>query len=230
MSGIFDRLGMASDRKRHRSVPGQPQPRHWSQALSENPLSRFVPFSSLLSDHDVITRGGDFLRVWRLDGVAFECADDHLISERHEALCSLLRNLSGGQWAVWTHRLHRKVQDALSDPVEEGFAKDLSQAYQAHLNQRAMMSNELYLTLVYRPNISRVSRALQSPKRSKAAIAESHADALRVMEERTAFVHRVLRGFGPQMLGGRESAGAGIIPEMAFDLGLGEPRVAVRIQ
>ncbi|MCB4365462.1 VirB4 family type IV secretion/conjugal transfer ATPase [Hydrogenophaga taeniospiralis] len=207
MSGIFDRLGKASGRKRHRPAPGQPQPRHWSQALVENPLSRFVPLSSLLSDHDVITRGGDFLRVWRLDGVAFECADDHLINERHEALCSLLRNLSGGQWAIWTHRLHRKIQDALSDPVGEGFAKDLSQAYQAHLNQRAMMSNELYLTLVYRPNISRVSRALQSPHRSKAAIAESHADALRVMEERTAFVHRVLRGFGPQLLGVREQRG-----------------------
>jgi type IV secretion system protein VirB4 len=207
MSGIFDRLGKASGRKHHRLVPGQPQPRHWSQALSENPLSRFVPFSSLLSDHDVITRGGDFLRVWRLDGVAFECSDDHLISERHEALCSLLRNLSGGQWAVWTHRLHRKVRDALSDPAEEGFAKDLSQAYQAHLNQQAMMSNELYLTLVYRPNASRVSRALQTPQRSKAAIAESHADALRVMEERTAFIHRVLRGFGPQLLGVREQHG-----------------------
>ena len=34
----------------------------------------------------------------------------HLIAERHEALCSLLRNLAGGQWAVWTHRLHRVVE------------------------------------------------------------------------------------------------------------------------
>ena len=166
MSGIFDRLSKASHRPKRRRVAGGPQPRHWSQALVENPLTRFVPFSSLLSDHDVITRGGDFLRVWRLDGVAFECADDYLVTERHEALCSLLRNLSGGQWAVWTHRLHRKIQDALTDPTDDGFAKDLSQAYQAHLNQRAMMSNELYLTLVYRPTTSRISRALQSQQRS----------------------------------------------------------------
>ena len=78
------------------------RPRHWAQAQVENPLARFVPFSSLVSPHDVITRGGDYLRVWRLDGVAFECADEHQIGERHEALCSLLRNLAGGQWAVWT--------------------------------------------------------------------------------------------------------------------------------
>ena len=203
MFGMFDRSGGAARRRSGRPAAGQPQPRHWAQALKENPLTRFVPFSSLVSEHDVITRGGDFMRVWRLDGVAFECADEHLIAERHEALCSLLRNLAGGQWAVWTHRLHRKIQDQLEDPPQAGFARDMSRAYQARLGKHAMMSNELYLTLVYRPNASRLSRALQSTQRSKTAIAAAHAEALRVMEERTAFVRRVLRGFGPQLLGAR---------------------------
>ena len=120
MPGIFDRAGRSASTRAHRVPRGQAQPRHWSQAMKENPLARFVPFSSLVSEHDVITRGGDYLRVWRLDGVAFECADEHLIAERHEALCSLLRNLAGGQWAVWTHRLHRVVSDALQGPAAPG--------------------------------------------------------------------------------------------------------------
>jgi type IV secretion system protein VirB4 len=185
----------------------RPSPRYWKQAGAENPLARFVPFSSLVSEHDVITRGGDYLRVWRLDGVPFECADEHLIAERHEALCSLLRNLAGGQWAVWTHRLHRVVRDELAHPGEPGFARDLSVAYQARLGQHRMMSNELYLTLVYRPNVSRVSRALQSRQRSREAIAAAQTEALRVMEERSALVARVLRGFGPELLGAREDRG-----------------------
>ena len=180
------------------------RPRYWTQARRENPLARFVPFSSLVSPHDVITRGGDYLRVWRLDGVPFECADEHLIAERHEALCSLLRNLAGGQWAVWMHRLHRVVVDSLQDPTEPGFARDLSQAHQARLGEGRMMSNELYLTLVYRPNASRVSRALQSTRRSRGLIAQAQGDALRAMEERSALVARVLRGFGPQLLGVRQ--------------------------
>lgn len=183
------------------------RPRHWAQARTENPLARFVPFSSLVSAHDVITRGGDYLRSWRLDGVPFECADEALVAERHEALCSLLRNLAGGQWAVWTHRLHRHVSDRLQDPPDRGFARDLSQAYQARLFSRPMMSNELYLTLVYRPNVSRVSRALQSTQRSRAAIALAQSDALRVVEEKSALVERVLRGFGPQLLGLRTHRG-----------------------
>ena len=193
-------------------------PRHWAQAAADNPLARFVPFSSLLSDHDVITRGGNYLRVWRLDGVAFECADEPVIAERHEALCSLLRNLAGGQWAVWTHRLHRKVVDRLQDPLEPGFAQDLSRAYQAHTSAQPMMSNELYLSLLYRPNRSRVRRALQSTRRSRELIAAAQVEALRVVQERSAFVDRVLRGFGPQLLGTRVK-GARRYSEVAEFLG-----------
>src|SRR5262249_27066987 len=123
-----------------------------------------------------------------------------------EALCSLLRNLSGGQWAVWMHRIHRAVTDALHDPPS-GFARELSRAYHARLRERPMMSHELYLTLVYRPNASRVGRALQSRRRSRDAIAQAQAEALRVMEERSALVQRVLRGFGPELLGLREERG-----------------------
>lgn len=196
--------GSASATARHQPLPS---PRYWKQARAENPLARFVPFSSLVSPHDVLTRGGDYLRVWRLDGVPFECADEHLIAERHEAFCSLLRNLAGGQWAMWTHRLHRVVRDELEHPRYAGFARDLSLAYQARLVQHRMMSNELYLTLVYRPNVSRVSRALQSTQRSREAIAAAQSDALRVMEERSALVSRVLRGFGPELLGTRQGRG-----------------------
>ena len=177
------------------------QPRHWARARAENPLSRFVPFSSLVSPNDVITRGGDYFRVWRLDGVPFECADEHTIAERHEAKCSLLRNLAGGQFAVWEHRLHRVVEDALSEPAEPGFARDLARAYAASLRGQRMMSNELYLTLVYRPAGSRLGRALQSNRRSRDEIAQAQAEALRVLEEKSALVERVLRAFDPRLLG-----------------------------
>jgi len=190
-----------------RSARPRLRPRYWAQAQAENPLARFIPFSSLVSPHDVITRGGGYLRVWRLDGVAFECADEHQVAERHEALCSLLRNLAGGHWAVWTHRVHRVVRDTLQHPRPHGFARDLSLAYQTKLGERPMMSNELYLTLVYRPNRSRLSRALQSTQRSRHTIAEAQSEALRVMEERSALVDRALRGFGPHLLGVRDQGG-----------------------
>jgi type IV secretion system protein VirB4 len=182
-------------------------PRFWARARVENPLGRFVPFSSLVSPSVVITRGGDYLRAWRLDGIPFECADEQTIADRHEALCSLLRNLAGGQWAVWMHRLHRAVTDELQAPREPGFAQDLSLAYQATLAERPMMSNELYLTMVYRPNASRIGRALQARQRTRSALAQAQADALRALDERSALVSRVLRGFGPHELSTRQADG-----------------------
>lgn len=192
--------------KAHRDGRPGPHPRLWRAARVENPLGAFIPFSSLVTPHDVITRGGDYLRVWRLDGVNFECADEPLVADRHEAMCSLLRNLAGGQWAVWTHRLHRVVADALVHPSEPGFARELSQAYQSRLAQRQMMSNELYLTLVYRPSVSKVVRALQPRQKTREHIARMQAENLRVMEERSALVARVLRGFGPHLLGARQGS------------------------
>jgi type IV secretion system protein VirB4 len=203
-------LGMRSANaavRRHAIAQGSHPPRHWAQALRENPMARFVPFSSLVSANDVITRGGDYLRVWRLDGVPFECADESLIAERHEAWCSLLRNLAGGQWAVWKHRLHRIVSDELQHPAKPGFARDLSIAHHAKLGGQRMMSNELYLTLVHRPNVSRVGRALEPTQRTRDAIARAQDEALCVTAEKSALVERVLRGFGPELLGTREHKG-----------------------
>jgi type IV secretion system protein VirB4 len=177
------------------------RPQYWTRIAAENAISRFIPFSSLVSDHDVLTRGGDYFRVWRLAGVPFECADEHTIAERHEAKCSLLRNLAGGQFAIWEHRLHRFVDDALQEPAETGFAQDLARGYQRSLRGARMMSNELYLTLVYRPNASGIGRALQSNRRSRQDIENAHGEALRVMDEKTALIDRVLRTFEPQLLG-----------------------------
>ncbi|MCC9597974.1 VirB4 family type IV secretion/conjugal transfer ATPase [Rubrivivax sp. JA1055] len=199
--------------------PAPLQPRLWKQALAEHPLARVVPFSSLVGPHDVITRGGDYLRIWRLEGVPFECAEESVVTERHEAMCSLLRNLAGGQWAVWMHRLHRRVHDALADPAQPGFARLLPQAYQAKLAERPMMSNEVYLTLAYRPQASKVGRALQSTRRSREQIAGAQAEALRVIEEKAALVERTLRGFGPRCLGEREQHGR-CYSEVAEFLGL----------
>jgi type IV secretion system protein VirB4 len=70
-----------------------------------------------------------------------------------------------------------------------------------------MMSNELYLTLLYRPFDSAVGRALQPTRRTRAEIAKAQADAMRVMEERSALIARSLRAFGATLLGTERRSG-----------------------
>lgn len=198
MSAIVDALQRI--RGGH-SLPEPRRPRWWAVAQAENALGRFVPFSSLLTPHDVVTRGGDYLRVWRLDGIGFECAEEATIAARHEAKCSLLRNLAGGHFAVWEHRLHRTTRPHASEPVELGFARDLARAYAACLDRAPMLGHELYFTLVYRPVPTRVGRALRRERRCAADVAAEQREALRVMDEKSVLVERVLKAFAPRLLG-----------------------------
>ena len=50
-------------------------PRYWTSASVEANVADFVSVSAPVSEHDTITRAGDYLRVWRLEGVAFEASD-----------------------------------------------------------------------------------------------------------------------------------------------------------
>lgn len=179
-------------------------PRYVGAAAAERPLARFIPWSSIVSPHDVITKGGEWLRVWRLGGVAFECADERWIAARHEAKASLLRNLGGGQFAIWEHRAHRRMHDALTAP-KDGFAAALDRAYGARLAEKPFMSNELYLTLVYRPHAGLAT--LRKAARTPAEVAHAHREARAAMDERTALLERTLREFEPELLGNRVRGG-----------------------
>ncbi|RVT50763.1 VirB4 family type IV secretion/conjugal transfer ATPase [Rubrivivax albus] len=178
-----------------------PRPRHWQRALHENPLERFVPYSSLLGEHEVMTRGGDLLRCWRLQGLPFECADEALVADRHEALCNLLRNLAGGVFAIWTHRIRRRVQDRLDDPPAPGFARDLSQAHGEKHHRAGQMSTALYLTLLYRHSTASGGTALRQRQRTRDEIGASVDEARRIMAEQAAMLERQLQPLGPKALG-----------------------------
>ena len=179
-------------------------PRYWKSASAEANVADFVAVSAPVSEHDSITRDGDYLRVWRLEGVAFEASDAQVISDRHESLCNLLRNLPSGQCAVYAHRIQRRVTDRLAEPTAPSFSVEFSKFYQDSIASKPLMSKELYLTLLYRPYPSAMAKRLARGGRSKQSIAQGAADALAFMRDKGALVERTLRHFDPSLLGVRE--------------------------
>ena len=73
------------------------RPRFDARAGDEILLERFVTASSLLGPSDLITRCGDYVRIWRLGGIAAEAADPQHVAAWHNAKIALYRNLAGGQ-------------------------------------------------------------------------------------------------------------------------------------
>ncbi len=170
-------------------------------------MAEFVSVSAPLSAHDTATRAGDVLRVWRLDGVAFESAEFNLIKDRHDAWCNVLRNLSSGRTAVYCHRIHRRIHDRLTDVVQPAFSAAFSRAYQDRVSAAPMMANELYITLLYRPFPSELARRTARAQRSAASMAEQQALTLAAMEQQGTLIERSLREFGPTLLGCCEEGG-----------------------
>ena len=181
-----------------------PKPRYWDQARKETSLADFVSVSAPVSPHDTITRAGDYLRTWRLEGVAFEAASPEEVSDRHEALCSLLSNLPAGQCAVYMHRIQRKVTDRLTDPTEPRFSAEFSKVYQDGLAAKPFLSRELYITLLYRPFRSDTAKRFARAGRTLASIRAQKDAALEFMRDKGAVLERTLREFDPTLLGVRE--------------------------
>jgi len=121
--------------------------------------ARHVPYTALVAPTVVRTGQGDYVQVFRIGGMAFESADDETVNAWHERLNALLRNLASPQLSVWVHVLRRRENSYPAGEFPPGFAHELNERYRARLAGERLMVNELYLSLVYRPQPTLVGAA-----------------------------------------------------------------------
>lgn len=165
-------------------------------------LADFVPYSSHVNDHVIRTREGDYLRVWKIAGIAFEAADPADIFARHEGFNQLVRSLPGGHVGVWSHRLRRRMTDQFTTPYENAFCQTLATRYYSSFAGYRMMANELYLTIVYRPQRTRLGRLLsRAARRTPADIRRDELEALKVLAGIAAQMASALKPWDPVPLG-----------------------------
>ena len=165
-------------------------------------VADFIPFSSHVSDHVIRTREGDYVRAWKMAGIAFETADPADILVRHEGFNQLVRSLPGGHVGLWSHRLRRRVTDHFATPYDNRFCQELATRYYASFAGYRMMANELYLSIVYRPNRTKLGRLFgQAARRTHDDIRRAQHEALKVMEQIAAQVESGLRPWDPIALG-----------------------------
>jgi len=168
----------------------------------EVPVADFIPFSSHVSDHVIRTREGDYVRAWKMAGIAFETADPADILVRHEGFNQLVRSLPGGHVGLWSHRLRRRVTDHFATSYDNRFCQELATRYYASFAGYRMMANELYLSVVYRPNRTKLGRLFgQAARRTHDDIRRAQHEALKVMEQIAAQVESGLRPWDPIALG-----------------------------
>ena len=123
-----------------------------SALAKEVAVRDFVPYCSIVTDNVIKTVAGDYVFSIRLLGAAHQSADTEDINSWHNQLNNFLRNLSSPNIAVWSNIIRRKAGEYPGGELPEGFIKDLDAKYKAQMAARTLRVNELYLSVVYRPD------------------------------------------------------------------------------
>lgn len=122
-------------------------------ANTEKALPSQVPYSSQVANGVVkLKKGAGYLATLELEGVDFETCGEPQIDIYKTQLQQALLSLSGGVFALWSHKVRRKVSEHLEDHFTDPFCQSVSDAYKANLADTVMMRTSLYVTLIYRPN------------------------------------------------------------------------------
>ena len=185
-------------------------------SAADDQVSRIVPFSVLLTDSIVSTKTGDFISSWLIDGLSFE-GMGNAQAELHMAQLNLLiRSLSTGKYAFWVHRIRRNIGDELNIP-ESGFAHDFLKKYNAGLTAGGLMSTQIYLSVIYRPNVQRKSTSLFSgPALSQEDYASELEASLDVMKNLHVQVRSTLAEYRPTLLATHSREGVLYSDQLTF--------------
>lgn len=131
-------------------------------ANAEKCLGDFVPFSSEIAPGVVKLKGGNgYLTTFEIEGVPFETSSEESVDEYNRILHLFLTSLSGGAFAVWTHKIRMQVHEQLQDEFTNDFSQKLAEQYNERLSKIKLMRTTLFLTVVYRPGEMATFKNLQ---------------------------------------------------------------------
>lgn len=172
-------------------------------ASAHIPASDYIPLGTPVTPYVIKLSGtGDYLAIWRLDGITFETADRAEILVRKEALHHFIRALGGGAYALWSHKIRRVVRERLSGKSPNAFCQELNERYEQSFDQHRQMATELYLSVVYRPSPSKVKNFFsRMGPRSLHQLRDQEAESLTILEETAHQLEASLRRYEPQRLG-----------------------------
>ena len=172
------------------------------QMKRERPSSDFIPFSSHINENTITTRTGDFLRIWRVGGISHETADPQDIQIRMDAINQFYRSIGSENVSLWTHTIRRRISDRLVAQYDNPFCRHLDEKYYNTFTGYPMMANELYLSLIYRPTVSKVERIFRrAGKRTLEDIRKEENEALKTVEELSNIVEQSLQRYDVEVLG-----------------------------
>ncbi|WGT63700.1 VirB4 family type IV secretion/conjugal transfer ATPase [Variovorax paradoxus] len=169
----------------------------------EAAAASMIPLSAHVDEHVALTRAGDYVQTLRLGGTSFESADDADINSWHERLNVLWRNIASPNLALWAHVIRRRETGYPAGRTVPGFADEVEQRYRRKIAGERLMVNELYLSVVLRPQPTRIANAAwrlfkrADPQGTQAELRDALDACTKLRQELLAALER----YDPEALG-----------------------------
>lgn len=174
----------------------------------EKMLSDFLPYSSFVDLNTIKTFDSSYLRVIKVQGVAFESADDFKINSWNNQLNSALKSIASPNVAVWSHIVRKRTKLFPRGDFKKGsFADSFNEKYKLAMTKEKLYINELYLSVIYRDveegKINGIVDMLKNilSKKNKEDILIEQKKSLEKLNQITSTVISSLSEFNPVLLG-----------------------------
>lgn len=119
--------------------------------LKERRIGERLPYERHVDPVTLRTRNGLLVQVVKVEGFAFETADDEELGYRKTLRETLFKSLASPRLALYHHVLRRQVELAPAPSPLDPFCAGLERIWRERLATRRLYVNELFLTLVRRP-------------------------------------------------------------------------------
>ena len=123
--------------------------RNGKEAVKETALTDFLPYSRHVDDETVGTKDGFVFQVIKVDGFAFETADQSEINHLKRVRNTLLMGIGSSRVALYYHVIRREVY-GYPEPNFDGFCADLDKTWERRLSEKRLFVNDQYITVVRR--------------------------------------------------------------------------------
>ncbi len=172
-------------------------------AAAQIPASDYIPVGTHVAENVIrLSKNGDYIAIWRVEGIAFETADEEELHVRKEGLNNFLRALGGGNYALWSHKLRRAVKERLNGEYSNPFCAALNDGYYQTFETYRQMATELYVTVIFRPNRSKVAGLFKKMvKRSVEDIRVKEREDLDAMDDMSKQFEASMNRYNCERLG-----------------------------
>ena len=163
-----------------------------------------LPYSRHLNDITLVSRNGYLLQFIQLDGFAFETADTEELNQRLLLRDTMFRSLGGGRVSLYHHIVRRQTKTCLDARFADAVCRQIDSQWQNRLSRTNLFSNDLFLTLVYKPSEGRVGWVDRISdffgRRKSDAQEQSFASELKALDSVRQVVLATLESYGARVL------------------------------